>query len=122
MDTPPAALFRVTLTIASGLGPMQTAAAAAETAGHCELASKDYSPGALVVDDGVAIRCGEDGSWTLAGQTLLCHYEGRSYSPGALLRALRDAGPMQICTDGTWTAVPNPAVQKKADILLPADL
>ncbi len=115
MDTPPAALFRVTLTIAIGLGPMQTAAAAAETAGHCELASKDYSPGALVVDDGVAIRCSEDG-------TLLCHYEGRSYSPGALLRALRDAGPMQICTDGTWTAVPNPAVQKKADILRPADL
>lgn len=70
----------------------------------CALASKTFTPGAVAVEEGIALTCAPDGSWSVAGQSAECLHQGRAYSPGARILAPTGTGEIvQICKEGVWT-------------------
>ncbi|MEM9780383.1 MAG: DUF1496 domain-containing protein [Pseudomonadota bacterium] len=69
----------------------------------CRLATKTYSIGAVIVDDGVALRCQDGGAWELAAQVVHCLSQGKAYSAGGRITAPGPEGPLvQVCRKGQW--------------------
>ncbi|MEM8788336.1 MAG: hypothetical protein AAGE76_08735 [Pseudomonadota bacterium] len=70
---------------------------------QCKSASKSYSVGAVLIEDTVALACGSQGRWTLAGHVVHCYFEGRAYSSGARIQGARGKSDTpQICVEGSW--------------------
>ncbi len=78
--------------------------AAIPTADTCLLATKKYSQGAVVVDNGVALLCQAGGRWRMGDQVVHCLSQGKAHSDGGRIVAPGPNGPIiQVCTKGRWT-------------------
>ncbi|MEM9232237.1 MAG: hypothetical protein AAGB10_21815 [Pseudomonadota bacterium] len=89
--------------LALGLLNPAPAEEAPRTDGLCLLATKKYSSGAVIVDDGDALHCQADGTWQLAAQVVHCLAQGKSYSSGGRITSPGPEGPIvQVCRKGQW--------------------
>ena len=83
--------------------PLSATAQEAADGDICLLATKKYSQGAVVVDDGVALTCQAGGHWHLADQVVHCVSEGKAHSAGGRIVAPGALGPViQVCVKGRW--------------------
>lgn len=84
--------------------PVLAEEAAPPSADTCLLATKKYSQGAVVVDNGVALLCQAGGRWRMGNQVVHCLSQGKAHSDGGRIAAPGPDGPIiQICTKGRWT-------------------